>query len=77
MDRTDRSNAGIRMSVNLLDGPIMRSLIIFMIPLFLSNAFQQIYNAVDTAIVGHFLGDKSERFLEQRFIFHKEKRCML
>ena len=43
-------------SVNLLQGPILKSLVIFMIPIMISNIFQQLYNAVDTAIVGNFLG---------------------
>ena len=45
--------------VDLLHGPIMRSLIIFMIPILISNIFQQLYNAVDTAIVGNYLGENS------------------
>lgn len=46
-------------SVDLLNGPIMKNLIIFMIPIFISNCFQQLYNAVDTALVGHVLGENS------------------
>jgi len=45
--------------VDLLHGPIMKSMIIFMIPILISNIFQQLYNAVDTAIVGNYLGDNS------------------
>ena len=45
--------------VDLLHGPIMKSLIIFMIPIVISNIFQQFYNAVDTAIVGNYLGETS------------------
>ena len=44
---------------DLLHGPIMKSLIIFMIPILISNIFQQLYNTVDTAIVGNFLGESS------------------
>ena len=46
-------------NVNLLKGNILKSLIIFAIPLFISNLFQQLYNTVDIMIVGHFLGDTS------------------
>ena len=46
-------------SVDLLEGPILKSLIIFMIPIMVSSIFQQLYNAVDTAIVGNFLGENS------------------
>ena len=48
-----------KLQVDLLHGPIMKSLIIFMIPILISNIFQQLYNAVDTAIVGNFLGENS------------------
>lgn len=47
------------LNVDLLKGKILRSLIIFAIPLFISNVFQQLYNAVDIMIVGNFLGDTS------------------
>ncbi len=45
--------------VDLLHGPIMRSIILFAIPIFTSMLFQQLYNAADTAIVGNFLGENS------------------
>ncbi len=45
--------------VDLLHGPIMKAMILFMIPIVISNIFQQLYNAVDTAIVGNFLGETS------------------
>ena len=44
---------------DLLNGPIFKSLIIFAIPLFISNVFQQLYNMADTMIVGYFLGDNA------------------
>lgn len=46
-------------NVDLLHGSIFKSLIIFAIPLFISNVFQQLYNTVDTMIVGNYLGDVS------------------
>ena len=46
-------------NVDLLHGPILKSLIVFMIPVAVSNIFQQLYNAVDTAIVGNYLGESS------------------
>ena len=46
-------------NVDLLKGKILNSLIIFAIPLFISNLFQQLYNTVDIMIVGNFLGDTS------------------
>ncbi|MDD6795245.1 MAG: MATE family efflux transporter [Clostridiaceae bacterium] len=47
------------MQVDLLNGSIMKSLVLFAIPLFISNVFQQLYNTVDTMIVGNCLGDTS------------------
>ena len=38
-------------NVDFLQGPIIRSLVIFAIPLFISSIFQQMYNMVDTMIV--------------------------
>ncbi len=46
-------------NVDLLNGPIFKSLIIFAIPVFISSVFQQLYNTVDTMIVGRYLGDVS------------------
>ena len=45
------------MNVDLMHGPIFKSLILFMLPIFISNLFQQLYNTVDTMIVGNVLGD--------------------
>ena len=44
---------GGALSVDLINGPIMKNLLIFMIPILVSYLFQQLYNAADTAIVGH------------------------
>lgn len=41
---------------NLTQTPILRTLITFAIPIFISTIFQQLYNAADTTIVGNFLG---------------------
>ena len=44
-------------SVDLMNGPIFQSLVIFMLPILVSSLFQQLYNTVDTMIVGNVLGD--------------------
>jgi len=44
---------------DLLNGNILKSLLVFAIPMFFSNIFQQLYNTADTVIVGHFLGETS------------------
>jgi len=47
------------LKVDLIRGNILKSLIIFAIPIFISCIFQQLYNTMDTMIVGNFLGDTS------------------
>lgn len=42
--------------INLTKGPITRSLILFSIPMILGNLLQQLYNIVDTLIVGRTIG---------------------
>mgnify|MGYP002627062407 FL=1 len=44
---------------DLLKGNILKSLVLFTLPLLASSVFQQLYNAVDTMIVGHYLGEQS------------------
>ena len=45
--------------VDLIHGPIFQSLMMFALPLLVSNIFQQLYNTVDTMVVGNYLGDVS------------------
>ena len=47
----------LKINVDLMHGPIFKSLVLFMVPIFISNLFQQMYNTVDTMIVGNVLGD--------------------
>ncbi len=44
---------------DLLHGKILSSILCFAFPLLISAVFQQLYNSVDTVIIGHFLGEKS------------------
>ena len=48
-----------KISVNLLEGPILRAMIAFAISVMIANIFQQLYNTVDIMIVGRFLGEES------------------
>ena len=50
---------GITKNIDMIQGPIFRSLVLFALPLLGSNIFQQLYNTVDTMIVGKYLGDTS------------------
>lgn len=41
----------------MTQGSISKQLLAFAMPLLLGNLFQQLYNAVDSAVVGHYVGD--------------------
>lgn len=43
----------------LTEGPILRRLVGFAIPIFLGNLFQQLYNTCDSLIVGNFVGSEA------------------
>lgn len=45
--------------IDMLHGPILPALIRFAIPVLFSSIFQQLYNTMDTVIVGHTLGETS------------------
>ena len=47
------------MNVDLMHGPILKSLLLFMLPILVSNLFQQLYNTADSLIVGNFLGSEA------------------
>ncbi|PWM20401.1 MAG: MATE family efflux transporter [Collinsella tanakaei] len=49
----------MKQSVSLTDGSVARGMLVFAIPIFFSNLFQQLYNAVDSLIVGNFLGGEA------------------
>ena len=45
--------------VSLIEGSVARGMLVFAVPIFFSNLFQQLYNAVDSLIVGNFLGGEA------------------
>lgn len=47
------------MHVNLIKGPITKSLILFSLPMILGNLLQQLYNIADTFIVGWYIGSSA------------------
>ncbi|MGN0355267.1 MAG: MATE family efflux transporter [Muricoprocola sp.] len=44
------------MNKDLTKGPVMRSMLLFAVPMILGNLLQQFYNIADTLIVGRYLG---------------------
>ena len=43
---------------DMTNGTPWKLILIFAIPIFLSNLFQQLYNSVDSIIVGNYLSDE-------------------
>lgn len=48
-----------RKDVDMTEGNIFRHLITFAIPLLIGNIFQQLYNMVDTWVVGNYVSDEA------------------
>lgn len=42
---------------NMTSGNPLKTILLFSLPILLGNLFQQLYNVVDTAVIGHILGD--------------------
>ena len=57
MEAVKKPAPGRRGDVNLTEGNIWWQIIAFAIPLLLGNLFQQLYNMVDTWVVGNFVSD--------------------
>ena len=50
---------GRRSDMDMTSGPIVRQIIMFALPLLFGSLFQQLYNTVDTWVVGNFVGKNS------------------
>ena len=50
------------MDRDLTRGPVMRSMLLFAVPMILGNLLQQCYNVADTLIVGQYLGKNALAF---------------
>lgn len=44
---------------DLTEGSIYKKLLLFALPILVGQIFQQLYNTIDSLIVGHFLGDQA------------------
>ena len=47
----------IKKTVDLTEGSIPKKLLLFALPLMAGNILQQLYNIVDTVVVGKYLGE--------------------
>ncbi|HOJ46286.1 MAG TPA: MATE family efflux transporter, partial [Bacillota bacterium] len=43
----------------MTEGKISRSILLFALPIFLGDLFQQLYNVVDSLVVGNVLGKEA------------------
>lgn len=43
----------------MTEGPIWKNILLFALPLLLGNLFQQLYNAVDSIVVGNYIGSNA------------------
>ena len=48
--------AGLSKSTDMTHGSIWKHLALFAVPLLLGNLFQQLYNTVDSIVLGNFVG---------------------
>ena len=46
-------------SIDMVNGPVIRSVIAFALPLIFSCILQMLFNAADSIVVGRFAGDDS------------------
>ena len=58
MSKTD-TKPSVSNKVDMLHGPLLRKIIVFSLPLAASSMLQQLFNSVDVAVVGHFVGSRA------------------
>ena len=46
-------------STSLTEGSVWKSMLLFAMPVFLGNVFQQLYNTLDAWCVGNYIGDNA------------------
>jgi len=57
--KNNRDTKQKKYEINMCEGPILRKLLLFAIPLVCSGVLQLLFNAADIVVVGKFAGDKS------------------
>lgn len=45
--------------IDMLNGPLFRKILLFALPMAASSLLQELFNSVDVAVVGHFVGSKA------------------
>ena len=45
--------------IDMLNGPLFKKILLFALPLAASSLLQELFNSVDVAVVGHFVGSRA------------------
>lgn len=45
--------------IDMLHGPLLKKILLFALPLAASSLLQELFNSVDVAVVGHFVGSNA------------------
>ena len=62
--------AAINRSTDMTTGSIWKRMVSFAVPVFLGNLCQQLYNTVDSVIVGKFVGQQRQpHFYDDRLFY--------
>ena len=46
-------------NINMIEGPILKNIFIYTIPIILTGVIQLLFNAADLAVVGRYCGERS------------------
>ena len=66
----------MKKSTVMTEGVIWKEILFFSIPLILGNLFQQLYNTVDSIIVGNYIGSEALAKLEIGRASCRERVCL-
>ena len=59
MIRLRRTSPRIRHSIEMTEGPLLKNVLLFSLPLMLSGILQLLFNAADTIVVGRYAGEQA------------------
>ena len=59
MTENSSTKTKTRNKIDMLHGPLLMRVLLFSLPLAASSMLQQLFNSIDVAVVGHFVGSKA------------------
>lgn len=59
MDNTATAKRPASNEIDMLNGPLFKKILIFALPLAASSMLQELFNSIDIAVVGHFVGSNA------------------